>query len=203
MRRPTRTALGLGGAAIGLRLWRRYTTPFPFRLRRWISVETPGLSSERLRSLLDPRPGDRVLEIGPGIGLYSLPAARWLAPSGTLEVLDLQPEMLEETLQRARSEGLTNVTTTRGDAQQLPFADAVFDAAFVVTALGEIPDQETALRELRRVLKPNGRLVIGELVIDLHGIRLSTLKDRARRAGFRFEHRTGRGITYFARFVPA
>ncbi|MDQ6607189.1 MAG: class I SAM-dependent methyltransferase [Actinomycetota bacterium] len=203
MRRPTRTALGLGGAAIGLRLWRRYTTPFPFRLRRWISVETPGLSSERLRSLLEPRPGERMLEIGPGIGLYSLPAARWLAPNGTLEVLDLQPEMLDETLERARSEGLTNLTATQGDAQQLPFPDDTFDAAFVVTALGEIPDQETALGELRRVLKPSGRLVVGELVIDLHGIRLLALRERAQRAGFRFERRTGRGLAYFARFAPA
>lgn len=196
-------ALGLAGTGVGLCLWRTYTTPFPFRLRSWISVETPGLSSERLRRLLEPQPGDRVLEIGPGIGLYSLPAARWLAPDGTLEVLDLQPEMLEETLRRARSEGITNLTTTQGDARALPFPDDVFDAAFVVTALGEIPDQEAALRELRRVLRPHGRLVVGELVIDLHGIRLSTLRARGQRAGLRFERRSGRGITYFARFAPA
>ncbi len=195
--------MGLAGAAIGLRLWRRYTTPFPFRLRRWISVETPGLSSERLRSVLEPAPGERMLEIGPGVGLYSLPAARWLAPGGTLEVLDLQPEMLDETLRRAQAQGITNLSTAQGDAQQLPFPDADFDAAFVVTALGEIPDQESALRELRRVLKPTGRLVVGELVVDLHGIRLSALQDRAQRAGFRYERRTGRGVTYFARFVPA
>lgn len=203
VRHATRIALGLAGGAIGLRLWRTYTTPFPFRLRRWISVETPGLSSERLRSLLVPKPGERMLEVGPGVGLYSLPAASWLAPSGTLEVLDLQPEMLEETLRRAQSQGITNLITIQGDAQQLPFPDGVFDAAIVVTALGEIPDQEAALRELRRVLRPTGRLVVGELVIDLHGIRLSALRERAQHAGLRYERHAGRGVTYFARFAPA
>lgn len=202
MRRARHIALGGLGAFIGLRLWRAYTTPFPFRLRKWISVETPGLSSQRLRSLLEPQPGERMLEIGPGVGLYSLPAARWLAPTGSLEVLDLQPEMLDETVRRASAQGIANLTTTIGDAQTLPFRDHVFDAAFVVTALGEIPDQEAALRELRRVLKPTGRLVIGELVIDLHGIRLSTLRERAEHAGLRYERHLGRGgIAYFARFT--
>lgn len=200
MRRAARIALGLAGAVGALGLWRRYTTPFPFQLRRWISVETPGLSSEGLRSLVEPRRGERILEIGPGIGLYSLPACRWLAPTGTLEVLDLQQEMLDETLRRADAEGITNLTAIRGDAQQLPFPDDVFDGAFVVTALGEIPDQEAALRELRRVVKPAGRVVIGELVIDLHGIRLSALRERAQRAGLRYERHIGWGVTYFARF---
>ncbi|MDQ6749466.1 MAG: class I SAM-dependent methyltransferase [Actinomycetota bacterium] len=203
MQRATRIALGASGVAIGLRTWRSYTTPFPFRLRRWISVETPGLASERLRSLLEPAPGERMLEIGPGVGLYSLPAARWLAPSGGLEVLDLQSDMLEETLRRAQANGVSNLSITQGDAQRLPFPDAVFDGAFIVTALGEIPDQDAALRELHRVLKPRGRLVVGELVIDLHGVRLPALRGRAHRAGFRYERHVGRGITYFARFAVA
>lgn len=202
VRRTVRIGLAVAGVAVAARLWRAYTTPFPFALRRWISVETPGLSSERLRSLLEPQPGERMLEIGPGIGLYSLPAAQWLGPTGTLEVVDLQQEMLDETLRRAREDGIANLKPRRADAQQLPFADHVFDGAFVVTALGEIPDQEAALRELRRVLKPTGRLVVGELVIDLHGIRLSVLQARAQRCGLRHERSLGRGLAYFARFRP-
>jgi ubiquinone/menaquinone biosynthesis C-methylase UbiE len=198
----TRILLGAAAAGAAAGLWRRYTTPFPFRLRSWISVETPGLGSARLRELLAPVPGERLLEIGPGVGLYSLPAARWLGPGGRLDVLDLQPEMLAETDRRARAEGLTNLVTTRGDARDLPYPDGAFDGAFVVTALGEIPDPVAALAELRRVVVPAGRVVVGELVIDLHGIRLATLRRRAEAAGLRYERRVGGPLAYFARFAP-
>lgn len=186
---------------VALRAWRAYTTPFPLRLRRWISVETPGLGSHRLRALLEPVPGEHLLEVGPGIGLYSLPAAGWLTESGTLDVLDLQAGMLEETLARAHERGIGNLVATQGDAQRMPYPDAGFDGAFVVTALGEIPDQIAALSELRRVVKPGGRVVIGELVLDLHGIRLGALRRRASAAGLRYERRIGGPITYFARFA--
>jgi len=188
------------GVAGGVALWRRYTTPFPYRLRSWISVETPGLGNARLRELLEPVVGERLLEIGPGVGLYSLPAAGWVAPTGTLDVLDLQQEMVDETVRRARDAGITNLTATQGDATRLPYRDATFDGAFSVTALGEMPDQEAVLRELRRVLKAGARVVIGELVVDLHGIRLSRLRQPAEAAGLRYERHAGNALAYFARF---
>ena len=57
-----------------------------------------------------------------------------------------------------------NLELRQGDATSLPYEDASFDGAFLVTVLGEIPDQEKALRELRRVLRPGGRVVFGETV---------------------------------------
>lgn len=201
--RPSRVASTVAGLGTAWWLWRRYTTPFPFRLRSWISVETPGLGSDRLRALLEPRPGERLVEVGSGVGLYSLPAARWVAPGGTLDVLDLQRTMLDETLRRARAEGIDNIAATRGDAAALPYPDDSFDGAFIVTALGEMPDQEAVLHELRRVVRPGGRVVVGELVVDSHGIRSSKLRARAELAGLRFDRRAGGAITYFARFVVA
>jgi ubiquinone/menaquinone biosynthesis C-methylase UbiE len=79
--------------------------------------------------------------------------------------------------------------------------DGTFDAAYLVGVLGEIPDPSAALRELRRVLHPRGRLVVGEaLVVDPDGVRLPTLRRLTATAGFVEERRLGPPFVYFARF---
>ena len=68
----------------------------------------------------------------------------------------------------------------------MPYADDSFDAAYLVTVLGEIPDQGAALRELRRVVKPGGRIVVGELFGDPHMVtrkRAGRGRDRGGTAG--------------------
>ncbi len=95
---------------------------------------------------------------------------------------------------------MTNVEPTQGDARDLPYADASFDGAYLVTVLGEIPDQEAALGQLARVLKPGGRLVVGELMGDPHYVRFSALRTKAEGAGLEFERRAGGPLGYFARF---
>ena len=141
-----------------------------------------------------------MLEVGPGTGYYALYTARWLQPGGTLEVLDLQQQMLDHTLGRARRQGITNIVATRGDAQALPYPDGAFDAAYLTVVLGEVPDQHVALRELRRVLKPGGRLVVGEVFPDFHMAPFGALKERAEEVGFAFERRIGGPLGYFASF---
>jgi hypothetical protein len=69
--------------------------------------------------------------------------------------------------------------------------------------LGEIPDQDAALREVARVLKPEGRLVVGELFGDPHFTSLGALERRAGAAGLRLERRSGPRFGYFARLVGA
>lgn len=111
----------------------------PYSLRFSLELPHPFVTRSRLREMLSPRPGERILEVGPGIGYYSLHAARWLEPDGTLEVLDIQQEMLEQTVRRAHALGISNIVPTRGDAQTLPYPDDHFDAAYLVATLGEIP----------------------------------------------------------------
>ena len=84
--------------------------------------------------------------------------------------------------------------------RQLPYADATFDAAYLAAVLGEISDQDAALRELARVLKPGGRLVVGELFGDPHWVSPTKLQTRGEAAGLRFERRSGSPLGYFARF---
>jgi ubiquinone/menaquinone biosynthesis C-methylase UbiE len=140
-----------------------------------------------------------VLEVGPGTGYYSLPVASWLAPGGRLDVLDVQQEMLDHTMRRAASEGIENISAARADAREMPYPDGSFDAAFLVTVLGEIPDQDAALRELRRVVKPGGRIVVGELFGDPHMVTHGALRERADRAGLRVERKLGGPLWHFTR----
>jgi ubiquinone/menaquinone biosynthesis C-methylase UbiE len=99
-----------------------------------------------LRRILAPQPGERVLEVGPGTGYYTLDIAQQIAPDGVLDILDLQQEMLDHTMRKASECHITNIVPTQGDAQELPYPDATFDAAYMTVTLGEVPDRDAALR---------------------------------------------------------
>jgi ubiquinone/menaquinone biosynthesis C-methylase UbiE len=194
---------GMLGAAAGVALWwRKNPSACPYSQRFWIEAPHPFITRERLREILEPQAGERVLEVGPGTGYYSLDVAGSLGPQGRLDIFDLQQEMLDHTMRRALERGLENVHPAQGDARSLPYPDASFDAAFLVTVLGEIPDQDAALRELRRVLKPSGRLVVGEILFDPHVVIFDRLRERAQNAGLRYERKVGGTLGYFARFTP-
>lgn len=190
--------------ALGAALWwRRHPSACPYGQRFWVKAPHPLITRSRLRAALAPRPGETVLEVGPGTGYYALPVASWLAPDGTLHIVDVQQEMLDHTVRRARDAGITNIEPLRGDVRALPYEDASFDAAYLVAVLGEVPDQGAALRELRRVLKPDGRLVVGELFGDPHMVGASSLQRRSTAAGLRFERRLGPRVGYFAVLLRA
>ena len=198
------TAAG-GAAVVGAALWwRRNPSACPYNQRFWVNAPHPFITRPRLREALAPAPGQRILEVGPGTGYYALEVAGWVAlGDGQLDVFDVQQEMLDHTLRRANERGLTNIVPTQGDARALPYADETFDGAYLVTVLGEIPDQEAALRELARVIKPGGRVVVGELFGDPHWVSPAKLRARAERSGLRFEQRIGSPLGYFARFGRA
>jgi ubiquinone/menaquinone biosynthesis C-methylase UbiE len=202
MRTRTKVALGAAGATAGSALWwRSHPSACPYNQRFWVQAPHPFITRARLKDALAPKPGETVLEIGPGTGYYSLDVAQWIAP-GTLHVFDLQQEMLDHTMRRATENEIHNISPTQGDARSLPYEDSSFDAAYLVTVLGEIPDQETALSELQRVLKPGGRLVVGELFGDPHMVTINALEQRAQ--GMTLETRVGPKIGYFARLrTPA
>jgi ubiquinone/menaquinone biosynthesis C-methylase UbiE len=189
--------LAAGGAVSAALWWRKHPSACPYGQRFWIEAPHPFITRSRLRAALAPVPGETVLEVGPGTGYYTLAVARWLAPEGALHVLDVQPDMLAHTVRRAREHGIGTVVPAQGDARRLPYADATFDAAYLVAVLGEIPDQDAALRELRRVLKPRGRLIVGELLGDPHMVGERSLRKRGVAAGLRYEGRVGPRFGYF------
>ena len=179
--------------------WRKNPSACPYGQRFWVEAPHPIITRERLREVLRPQAGERLLEVGVGTGYYSLDLAAWIEPEGTLELFDLQQEFLDHVMRGAAERGLTNLVPTQGDATALPYADASVDAVVLTAVLGEIPDSDAALREIRRVLKPDGRLVVGELFGDPHFTTLASLRRQADAAGLAYAEHSGNWFAYFAR----
>jgi ubiquinone/menaquinone biosynthesis C-methylase UbiE len=200
-----RLLLGAAAAAtVGAALWwRKNPSACPYGQRFWVEAPHPIITRERLRGVLRPEPGERLLEIGVGTGYYSLEMAVWVGPDGKLELFDLQQEFLDHAMRAAAERGLGNLTPTQGDATALPFEDGSMDAVIVIAVLGEIPDSAAALAEIRRVLKPGGRLVVGELFGDPHFTTRASLERLAAAAGLSFAEHSGNWFGYFGRLAPA
>jgi demethylmenaquinone methyltransferase/2-methoxy-6-polyprenyl-1,4-benzoquinol methylase len=111
---------------------------------------------------LDLTPGARVLDVATGTGALATEVLR--AAPGALSVTgcDLNERMLAVAHQRAAKAGLA-LTLVRCDATRLPFSDGAFDAVTIGFAIDDMADREACALEMRRVLKPGGRLVLLEL----------------------------------------
>ena len=146
------------------------------------------------------RAGERVLELGPGPGAFSLDAARMLGPAGRLIAVDIQPEMIARLERRAREAGVSNIETHVAGAHTLPLEDESVDRAFLVTVLPEIPDRPRALAELRRVIRPGGVLSVTEEFLDPDYLFAGETKRLVDSAGFRSDGRFGNLLVYTMNF---
>ena len=193
-------AAGLAAVAAGA-WWFTDKAPYPYAQRRLLDVQLPFLATADLDQILQPRPGERMLELGPGTGLQTLHIAPRLGPEGRLDILDIQQEMLDHVMSRATEKAPDIVHPHRADARELPFEDRTFDAVYLVTALGEIPEPERVLAAAARVLKSGGRLVVGEF-FDRHWIPFGRLHRMADAEGLHLTARRGPSVAYLARFRP-
>jgi ubiquinone/menaquinone biosynthesis C-methylase UbiE len=185
-------ALVAAAAALGIG-WRwasrRWSIPCPAFLA-W-SLESPFLQrlngTRATMDRLELRPGQKILEVGPGPGRLLIPAAKQVLPGGEAVGIDIQPAMIHRLLHRAREAGVTNLTAIIGDATRPLVPEASFDVVFLCATLGEIPDRAGVLVQCYRALKPGGVLSITEMAGDPHYQMRSVVKRLAEAAGFQFQ----------------
>jgi ubiquinone/menaquinone biosynthesis C-methylase UbiE len=149
------------------------------------------------------QPGERVLELGPGPGAFSVDAARQAGPDGALVAVDIQPKMIADVEKKVQQAGLANVETHIASAHDLPLETGSVDRAFLVTVLPEIPDRGRALAELWRVLKPGGVLSVTEEFLDPDYPLARTTIRWVQEAGFTLEERYGNWFSYTLNFRRA
>lgn len=110
-------------------------------------------------------PGEKVLDIGCGAGFDSLLAARLVGSSGRVIGVDMTPAMLEKATAGAKEVALDNVEFRHGHAESLPVPDASIDVVISNGVVNLCPDKKSVLSEINRVLKPGGRIQIGDIVV--------------------------------------
>jgi len=174
--------------------------PCPFALARIVDNPIRRRYMARVLGHVGIQPGERVLELGPGPGSFSVEAARLAEPGGSLIAVDIQPQMIAALEKRAQKAGVSNIETHVAGALDLPLEDRSVDRAFLVTVLPEIPDRHRALLELSRVLRPGGVLSITEEFLDPDYPLARTTIRWAREAGFELAERHGNWFVYTLNF---
>lgn len=110
--------------------------------------------------------GEHVVDVGSGAGMDSLVASKMVGQGGQVIGVDMTPEMLEKARHAAEEAGRNNVEFREGLAENLPVPDGWADVVISNGVFNLVPDKQTALREMNRVLKPGGRLQIGDILVQ-------------------------------------
>lgn len=108
--------------------------------------------------------GERILDLGCGRGEETLEAARLTGAGGIAAGLDLTEAMIRQAADHAVSAGVSNVIFTKGEIENLPFEENLFDGVMSNCVINHARDKNKVYREIYRVLKPNGRFVVADAV---------------------------------------
>ncbi len=193
------------GFQIGVRAgWLRQPRPMPHQLAA--TLENPLRLAYRnpgeTLGLYGFRAGTTVLDLCCGSGLFTAEMARMVGPEGVVHAVDIQRPLLDLAEKRLFEAGLADrVRLHHRSATNLPLEDGSVDLAVIISALGELPDKVQALAEVKRVLKPDGRLAISDERLSPSYLSPGAVRRVAEAAGFRFGGKSGGGLSYHMIFL--
>jgi 2-polyprenyl-3-methyl-5-hydroxy-6-metoxy-1,4-benzoquinol methylase len=172
-------------------IWRlssnRSSFPCPTWLGWLVELDNPlfrNNSAQHIIQHLALDSGMKVLDFGRGPGRLTIPIAKTIDPEGEVTAFDLQQGMLQRVQAKAEAENIENIRFVQGGEGEGKLEHNQFDRALLVTVLGEIPDQKTAMQEIFDSLKPNGILSVTEVIADPHFQRRDNVTRLAVSVGF-------------------
>jgi ubiquinone/menaquinone biosynthesis C-methylase UbiE len=187
-----------------LRIIRKYYKfPVPAFMTRLIDnpirrnlIQKPKTVAERMNL----EPGMTVIEIGPGKGSYTKVIAKNILPDGIVYAIDIQESVIKRLQKRIERENIHNIIPKIEDAYNLSFEDNSVDRVLMIACLPEIPNPVRVLKEIKRILKPNGLVCLSELLPDPDYPRRKTEKKWANEAGLELDNQFGNWFIYQLNF---
>jgi len=203
--------IGIGLLCVSI-VWRvstsRHSIPCPDWLYWLVELDNPIARNNRSETIIrnaDLQEGMALLDIGCGPGRVTIPAAVKVGQRGKVVALDVQPGMLNLTREKAKKKKLGNINFLQikmgegeigGKFESANLGKMKFDRALLVTVLGEIPKQETALKEIFEVLKPGGILSVTETIFDPHVQSYKKVSRLAKSIGFHEKTQFGNWLSF-------
>jgi arsenite methyltransferase len=135
-------------------------------------ANVPETAAESFAGVANPfslgrlEPGEHIADLGCGAGTDTLVAAQIVGPEGSVTGIDMTPEMLAKARAAAGALAVTNVELVEGEIEKLPFPDESLDVVISNGVIDLVPDKDALFGEIRRVLKPGGRIQIADVTIQ-------------------------------------
>ncbi|MFX0020734.1 MAG: class I SAM-dependent methyltransferase [Candidatus Hermodarchaeota archaeon] len=159
-------------------------------------IQKPATVAKRLKL----EPSMTVLEIGPGKGSYTIAFAKEVLPNGKVYAIDIQESIIERLKRRIEKENVGNIIPKIDDAYNLSLEDSSIDRVIMIACLPEIPEPVRVLKEIKRVLKPDGIVSLSEMLPDPDYPRRKTEIKWANEAGFKLQDKFGNWFIYQLNF---